>query len=234
MDLDHVLKEIATYEFGQSRKSLIGVADHVRDSHGDPGVRKKLRKQLTALLSSDATTDSKKFVCEQLSIIGTTEEAPALAKLLPDEELSHMARIALERIPGSAANGALLDALGKTKGKILIGVINSLGERRNGKSVSALVNFITKRDETLASAAAAALGKIGGPEAVKALARAKQIASATVRPIVVDALLKCAEQLLADGKKDQAAKIYRELAVPAETELVREAAFRGLKAAGQK
>ncbi len=32
-------------------------------------------------------------------VIGTAESVPALAALLPDKDLSHMARYALERIP---------------------------------------------------------------------------------------------------------------------------------------
>jgi HEAT repeat protein len=234
MELDRVLKEIATYKFGQSRVNLIAVADCVRDSHSNADERVKLRQELTALLGSDATADCKKFVCEQLSIIGTAEDVPTLATLLTDEELSHMARVALERIPVPSANGALLDALGKTKGKILVGVINSLGERHDRASVASLARFVADADETVASAAAAALGKIAGQEAIKVLTDAKSAVSPNVRPIVGDALLNCAEQLLGGGNKDEAGKIYRDLTASPEVEPVREAARLGLKAAQQK
>jgi len=235
--LDEALKEIATYKYGQSRKSLIAVLDYVRDSHGNSEARKELRKQLTSLLGSDATTDCKRFVCKQLSIVGTAQEVPALARLLTNEHLSHMARFALERIPDSAADGALCDALGKAKGKILVGIINSIGERRNrqfAKVVGGLIEFISDRDETVAEAAVAALGKIGTPEAAKALAKAKAKVSRKLRPVVDDALLQCAERLLKEGKKNDAASIYKALSAPAETKHVRAAARRGLETARRK
>jgi len=148
-----------------------------------------------------------------------------------------MARFALERIPDSAADGALCDALGKAKGKILVGIINSIGERRNrqfAKVVGGLIEFISDRDETVAEAAVAALGKIGTPEAAKALAKAKAKVSRKLRPVVVDALLQCAERLLKEGKKNDAASIYKALSAPAETKHVRAAARRGLETARRK
>ena len=231
MDADQALKQIATYQYGQSRKPLIVVAEEVRDSYSNSERRKFLRKALAALLSSDATIDCKRFVCEQLSIIGTGEEVPALAKLLTDEEMSHVARIALERIPDPAADAALRDALDKAKGKILIGVINSLGVRRDRGAVGALVKLMADGDERVAEAAAAALGKIGGLEAADALAKAKGKASPKVRATVVDSLLRCAERFLDEGKKDIAAKIYSGLCSRAEVDHVRASASRGLEKA---
>jgi len=235
--LDEAMKQIATYKYGQSRKSLIEVAGYLRDSYEKPDRRRELRRRLTALLRSDATTDCKRFVCKQLSIIGTADEVPALAKLLTDENLSHMARFALERIPDAVADAALCNALGKAKGNILIGIINSVGERRNrefAKAVGDLIKLIAHPDESVAGAAAAALGKIGMPEAAEALAKAKPKASPKLRPIVVDAYLKCAEYLLAQGRKKRAASIYKELSSPAEAKHVRAAAMRGLKSARRK
>jgi len=223
---DEALKQIATYTFGQSRKSLIAVEDLVRDTYGKPAERKQLRKRLTALLSSDATTDCKQFVCKQLSIVGTAEEVPALEKLLTDKNLSHMARFALERIPGPAADAALRRALPKAEGKILIGVINSVGERRDRKAVGDLSKLITHPNNAVAGAAAAALGKIGGREAVEALGKA----SPKLHSIVVDAYLKCAEGFLAEGKKDVAAGIYQKLRARTEADHVRAAALLGLEA----
>jgi len=234
MDVNEALKQIAIYKYGQSRKSLIALADYVRDSYKNAARRKELKKRLTALLSSDATTDGKRFACKQLSIIGTAQEAPALAELLTDEKLSHMARFALERIPGPAANAALRDALGKAKGKVLIGIINSLGQRRDRRAVGALTKLIADPDETVSGVAAAALGKIGGRRAARALAKAKAEASPKLRRIVVDACLQCAERLLAQGRNDEAASIYQELCASSEAEHVRAAAKRGLEAARQK
>jgi HEAT repeat protein len=232
--LDEAMKRIATYEFGQSRQSLIEVAGFLRDSYGDPDRRKELRSRLTALLSSDATADCKRFVCEQLSIIGTAQEVPALANLLTDENLSHMARLALERIPDAAAAAALRDALPRAKGRVLIGIINSLGVRRDDQAVEHLTPLLADPDQSLAAAAAAALGKIGGPEAASALDKAKTKASPKLHAVIADALLACAEGFLARGKNEEAAKVYQGLSGPGEIAHVRAAAIRGLKSAPQK
>jgi len=58
------------------------------------------------MLDSDATTDCKKFICRQLSLIGSGAEVPVLARLLDDKDLSFAARFALERIPGPEAVAA--------------------------------------------------------------------------------------------------------------------------------
>ena len=46
-----------------------------------------------------------------------------------------MARYALEPIPDPSVDDALRDALGKLKGRLLVGVIGSLGVRRDAKAV---------------------------------------------------------------------------------------------------
>lgn len=233
MDLDQALKDMSSYKFGQSRKALVAIEDIVQDSHGKSVDREKLRKGLAAFLSSGATPDAKRFACEQLSIVGTAEEVPALAKLLTDEEMSHAARIALERIPEATAGDALRNALSKMKGKLLVGVINSLGERREQLSAEVLLAFLKNSDEEVAGGAAAALGKLGGRQALRALAAARSGTSAKLRPIIADALLSCAERLLKDGRKEAARRIYEGLASPEEAQEVQEAAGRGLKTVEQ-
>ena len=61
-----------------------------------------------------------------------------LAGLLPDKDLSHMSRYALERIPAAEAGQALRDALTKVSGLNQVGVIGSLGVRRDTASVAGL------------------------------------------------------------------------------------------------
>ena len=68
------------------------------------------------MLPTGHSRAAKDFVCRKLAIIGTAESVPALAALLPDKDLSHMARYALERIPAPEAAKALREALAKTSG----------------------------------------------------------------------------------------------------------------------
>ncbi|MDI9443880.1 MAG: hypothetical protein QM844_06905, partial [Planctomycetota bacterium] len=63
--------------------------------------------QLIAVLQSDAGQKEKADACRELAHVGTRRAVPALAALLDDEKLSHMARYALEPIPDPAASAAL-------------------------------------------------------------------------------------------------------------------------------
>ena len=127
------------------------------------------QRKLIAVLQSDAPPQDKAITCKQLAIYGTKDAVPALAALLADEQLASWARIALEAIPDPAADEALREAMGKLQGRLLVGVINSIGVRRDAKAVDGLVGRLKDADAEVASAAAVALGRIGGAAAAKAL-----------------------------------------------------------------
>jgi hypothetical protein len=134
------------------------------------------------IIQSDAPAEDKAIPCKILAIYGGKEAVPALAALLPDPELSSWARIALEAIPGPEADAALRNALGKVRGRQLIGVVNSLGVRRDAKAVDALVDVMRQEDVEVASAAACALGHIGGDPAAKALSARPSPKAASFAP----------------------------------------------------
>ena len=133
--------------------------------------------KLIAVLKSDASHKEKADACRQLAIIGTTDAIAPLAALLGDEKLSHMARYGLEPIPDPAVDEALREALGKLKGRPLVGVIGSIGVRRDAKAVPALAKLQHNSDPDVAQAASRALGSIGNTDAAKALTRAMLAAS---------------------------------------------------------
>ena len=230
--LDEAFTILAKYEFGQSREALTMISDALRDSIKDPAARKKLVDRLTALLPSGVTLDAKRFVCRQLSIVGMAESVPPLAALLLDKDLSDYARYAIERIPVAEAEKALLDALPKAQGKVKIGIVNSLGERRDASALAAVTACLGDADAQIASSAASALGKIDGSDAAKALMAARATAKPEVRPVINDALLMVADKLRTEKKGDEALAIYQEMYKPAEAKHVRIAALRGLIASG--
>ena len=204
-------------------------------THGDAAARKELETRLAAVLKTGASRAAKDFVCRTLKMIGTAESVPALAALLPDKDLSHMARYALERIPAPEAAQAMRDAVPKLSGALKVGVIGSLGVRRDAASVPALAAALGDADKAVACAAACALGDIGSPEAAKALGGFAKKAPEGVKLAVADARLACAERLLADGKKAEAMAIYKSLSGEDQPKHVRLAATRGLlSAAGKK
>ena len=231
--LDQAFEALKTYDWGQDRKVLAPIDEAVVAAHSDEAARGALEERLAAVLNSDVSFDAKQFACRQLMRIGTAACVPALATLLSDAELSHMARYALERIPAEEAGQALRDALGDVDGELKIGLVASLGVRGEAASVPPLKNLLADGDPAVACAAAYGLGAVRSGEAAKALASAAPTEAS--KAAVADASLACAESLLAEGDKLAALSIYKGLLGSNPSQNVRVAATRGMLAcAGQK
>ncbi len=225
---NELLEKIKTYDWDQSRLALTEVTEAIKNAHGNKTEAANIEKSLLGVLESDAKRAGKQFVCRQLSIIGTEQSVPILAKILTNEKTSDMARFALERIPGPAVDSALRDALPKANGKPKVGIISSLGQRRDKQVVGTLSKLISDPDETIADAAAAALGQIANEQATKALSEAKDKTTGKLKTRVLDSYLLCADQLAAAGKKTQALSIYKELTKKDLPESLRAAATKGM------
>ncbi|HQU44752.1 MAG TPA: HEAT repeat domain-containing protein, partial [Pirellulales bacterium] len=167
--------------------------------------------ELLAVLRSDAPKSEKAITCKRLAVYGSSESVPELAKLLRDEQLASWARIALEAIPGSASDEALRKALDSLQGKLAVGAINSIGVRRDAYAVDALAARLKDADVEVASAAAVALGHIGGPSATPVLRRSLAGAPAKVRSAIAEGLVLCAERSLAEGRDAEAIEIFDEV-----------------------
>lgn len=227
-EADAALKKIEGYTFGQSREDVVAVERLTLAAGRDPALRKKLATAMTRMLSSGAGVDCKKFLCRQLMLIGTAEEVPALAALLGEKDLSTAARFALARIPGDAPPAAMRAAMDKAPRDLLIGLINTLGERRDARAVGAIAKRLTGADAVVTGACLDALGKIGGSAAVKALSAAEGDLADELKPALAGALLRCGEGLLASGDTAEAAAIFKKLSAPNRPKHVRTAAFPGL------
>ncbi|MEK7675906.1 MAG: HEAT repeat domain-containing protein [Verrucomicrobiota bacterium] len=167
--------------------------------------------KLIAILQSQASQKEKTDACRQLAVIGTRDAVPALVALLADEKLNHSARYALETIPEPAVDNALRTALGELKGRPLVGVIGSLGVRRDTQAVEPLAKLLPDTDTDVAQAAARALGKIGNSAAAKALDGALANVPAANQLAFCEGLFRCAEALAATGRRDEALTIYERL-----------------------
>lgn len=231
--LDQAFDALKTFDWGQDIKVLAPINEAVVSSYGDAAQRKALEDRLVVALQSKLPLDAQQFICRKLMVIGTAASVPALASLLSDEQLSHMARFALERIPAPEAASALREALPKLAGARKAGVISSLGARKDAASVTALGELLGDADPVVARAAAYGLGAIRTPDAAKALAQVK--ATGEVKSAVADASFACAESLLAAGKNADALAIYKVLMTGDPPKHVKLAATRGMLAcAGKK
>jgi HEAT repeat protein len=166
--------------------------------------------------------------CQRIGELGAKEAVPALSALLADPHLSVYARYGLEPIADPSADDALRAALSRLKGDELIGVINSIGKRRDANASSTLAGMMYGPDADVARASAAALGSIGGVSSVKELQAGLAKTSGTTRSAVADASLVCAERLLAEGKRDEALTLYTSLSAPNVPKPVRLAAMQGI------
>lgn len=184
---------------------------------------------LIRILSGSGSSEFQKAkACMRIGELGAKEAVPALVALLDDEHLSVYARYGLEPIPDSSADEALRGALSRLKGKRLIGVINSLGKRRDEKARPALSKMLYDSDAGVARAAAAALGGIGGTSSAKELKAALAKTSGLTRMAVADSALICAERMLADGERDEALALYTDLTAPDIPKAARLAAMTGI------
>lgn len=231
--LDQAFDALKTYDWGKDPAVLNPIQEAIVATHGNEAGRKELEGRLAEVLKSNVSRDAKDFVCRKLMIIGTAASVPTLAALLGDNDLSHMARYALERIPAPQAAQALRESLSKLGGALQVGVISSLGVRRDAESVPALAALLRDSDSAVARAAALALGDIRSGEAAKTLTDAKPQGGGAAAA-ATDATLACAEALLRDGKKAEALAIYKSLSGPQQPKHVRLAATRGMLATAGK
>ena len=165
-------------------------------------------RELIAVLRSNAADNEKAMTCKKLAVEGSGAAVQDLASLLKDEKLASWARIALEAIPGKAADEALVKASYSLQGKLLIGVINSIGVRRDAAAVDSLKIRLLDKDSDVASAAAVALGRIGNSNSALFLTELLGTAPANVRSAVAEGLVVCAARFHSEGKNADAIKIY--------------------------
>ena len=160
-------------------------------------------KLVAVLKSADAPVFDKAKACQRLAIVGDQSAVPALAGLLADEKLSAYARDALEGIPGPASGAALREAITRLEGERLIGVLGSIGARRDVEAVDAIAKLLGSDDALAAAAAARALGHIATPATADILQKALAEAKPESGPALGNACLICALKL---AKEDETQK----------------------------
>jgi HEAT repeat protein len=153
---------------------------------------------LIAVLKSSASENDKAEACLQLARVGTKASVAPLAALLTDDKLSHMARYALEPISDPSADDALRKAADKLEGRNLVGVIGSIGVRRDVKAIELLGQRLRDRDADVVQAAARALGSLGTSATGDALLKELPGTSAENRGAFYDGLFRCAEAMSHD------------------------------------
>jgi HEAT repeat protein len=229
--LADAFEALKTFDWGTDLALLAPIDDAVAASRSGAETTQELEQRLVAALNESLSRDAKDYLCRKLAVVGTANAVPALAVLLPQKDHSHMARFALERIPAAEATKALSDSLEKVSGNLKIGIIGSLGARRDQEAIKQLGTLLNDQDAAVARASAQALGTIGTAESAAVLQASLHKASGD-QQAVIDALLTCADALLASGNGADATAIFQSLSSDKHGRLVRLAATRGLLACG--
>jgi HEAT repeat protein len=227
VEFEAALEKIRAYDYGQSREPLSVVSDMVH-TVSDAPQSSVFAAKIAAMLESSVTYACKDFLCRQLAVIGTDDQAESLGKLLVDEKYSDMARYALARIDGSKSSEVMRTALAKTSGKIKVGIINSLGAIGENQAIPELSAMVYDRDPAIASASVVALGKITSSDAGQALDKAIAKTDGPLLDEIYDAYMSYAYNLVKQNKKKRALAIYQKTYSQSKAVSIRRIALRGL------
>ena len=151
---------------GQNRGELQAMADKQLEEtpfKSAPVMERGTAELVAVLEDPDAGEFAQAKACQRLATVGGDSAVPALAGLLGDPRLSHYARTALEPMPGAAAARALREALASVQGALLVGMVNSIGVRRDREALDALAGLRHGDDPDVAAAASWAIGRIRRP-----------------------------------------------------------------------
>lgn len=164
--MNELMAQLRAYDWGGDRGALVGIDDLIVGAQGDGDKLVEIEGALLEVLESDAKLPAKEYACRQLALVGTARCVPVLAGMLCDAELSDRARFALEAIPDASVDKALRAALDKAEGIPRVGIVNTLGERRDKKAILALSELRNSPDSVLSKAVESALRKIAGEKLV--------------------------------------------------------------------
>jgi HEAT repeat protein len=210
-ELESAFSALKTYDYGSDRGSLCALDQARAAAETNLNFRDQLESRLVTALRSPISAVAKDYVCRLLSTIGSAKCVSALSELLSDHQLAHIARLALERIPGNDATRALRESLDRLSGFEQVGVINSLGIRRDSQAVAILRPYLRNQDPHIAAAAITALGQIGSPRAAAVLRQELPAANSNLRVVLADACLTCAEHLREIGRPKAATTLCQHL-----------------------
>jgi HEAT repeat protein len=207
--LIEMLGEPGTEENVKPHYALHCLANHVlviRDENG----QRQFSQTVAAKLDSDLPPHTKVFLCQTLQWAGRKEAAPALGKLLLDEQLVEPASMALTAIR-DGADEQFRAALPQATGKCRLNVVQGLGAVEDRQSADALRQAIGDSDREVRIAAGWGLSRMGDAGSVDVLIKAADSEPGWERIQATKHCMVLAEKLSASGKPELAARIYKYL-----------------------
>ncbi len=201
---------LATLEYSGTQAAVAQLDQDIAAAGTNSRQLAPIARRLTALLQDpQATYAGRQAAAQHLALFPADQllaggHRAAFAAMLLDDKQVDLARLALDLVPGGAVDAMYLEALGAARGRPLLAVIQSVGNRRIAAATPVLANRLNDPAPAVADAAIKSLGQIGTPDALTALrAFADQ-----GRPAVVEAELVAAGHLAGPG----AIPVYTEIA----------------------
>ena len=181
---------------------------------GRPGAeseRKAMSTAITSKLAEEGTAPVRVILLRALELVGKGEAVPPLAKLISpgnDPAIREGARRALEANPHVNAKKELRLALQHADGALRVGIIHSLGVRRDFLATADLISAAEDKDSAVKLAALDALAEIGDVSAVPVLEQALGDLKGLELASTQRAYLRLADSLVRNGERGQARRIY--------------------------
>jgi len=204
---------------------------HAAGAPGDEARRAGLARAMMAFSGPETATPARVWLLRKIEPLGADEVVDALAGLLRDEDpqIRELARRALQANPSPRAGDALREAVITASGpRAQVAFLNALGARRERKSLAVVIPFTEVPDPRVFRAAVGALGDIGGPKAAERLEAIRKEGDPRRAEDAALAEVRIAEQMLSDGDREGASRVFRDVYLTAPPGMSKIASLRGL------
>ena len=210
------LADLLTSVDAQSPAALAKLARNVEAlgaaASSDESCRRAFVAAALAGVSADPPVEIQGLLIEQVARLGKYEAVKPLANILADEQaqprVREFSRRALEALPVVTAKKALRDALPKSSGSLRIGILHSLGRRRDSLAVQHLLEAAKDPDAAVRLAAIEAMALVGEISSVGVIEEALGQYQGVHLLRVRRAYLRLADSLVANSERGTARRIY--------------------------
>ena len=168
---------------------------------------------LLKVIQANETSDvDRANAFEKIGDIAGVDAVQPLAGYLSDKKWGHYSRFALQKMEGQEVADALLQSLDALEGNLKLGVIDTIGRRRDPIAITRLAKLLKDPDAKVAAAAAVALGGIGTTEAAATLTEALSFEKDTHRrESLASSLLLVGQRLAKTGNAQAAIRLFDHL-----------------------
>jgi len=229
--LDQAWEALRALDWGGDLGPLAAIDAAIDSAHGDAAAKSELEQKFVVLLHEDLSLAARDYICRRLVTIGGAGCVPTVAAMLGDPQTSHLARMVLEQIDLPESRAAMRDAAALAQGTVKIGLLGSLAKLDDQESVGLFTAALVDDHAEVRQTAVWCLGQVGGSQAVESLSAVDMDSDDSgMRIAMTDAMLACADRMLANGERTQAMALYRKFTGEEQPPHVRVAANRGVLA----